>query len=260
MDMRTWIVAALTGVFPAVAHADHHGMAMSSDEQPADESSFGASISLLAASYGSTYYVGDYQGFIPSLSWAKGRFSASASLPLYRIDENGVTLDGVGDFITSGSARLLDIPGGTAGLSLAVSLPTTDGMAGLFGMDHVMVMPMAWGMWTAGRATLTLSGGYSRAITDLAEHMHGPMPVVEPMNMSEITFGGGVDLALGHQIHAGARISGGIPVDVTGADRVVGAVRLGWGRSRLTTNAELQAGFAGDPFTVRGVVETALRF
>jgi hypothetical protein len=35
---------------------------------------------------------------------------------------------------------------------------------------------------------------------------------------------------------------------------------VGWGTSRVSTGFELQAGIAGDPFSVRGVLETALRF
>lgn len=260
MEMRIRIgVALLAGLaVPSRAHADHQGMEMGA--APAEESSFGAGISLVAAQFDTTFYVGDYEGVVPSVRWSKGRYSASASLPVYRIEENGFSVRGLGDLVVQGSAGLVDIPSGTAGFMLAVSIPTTDGMNGLFGMDHLMVMPMAWGMWMLGHTTLSVSGGYSRAITDLGQHVHGAMPLVEPMNMSEITFGGGVDFAITHHLHTGARLSGALPVAVTGVDRLVGAVRVGWGTRRIETAAELQVGFAGDPFTVRGVVETALRF
>jgi hypothetical protein len=45
-----------------------------------------------------------------------------------------------------------------------------------------------------------------------------------------------------------------------GVTRVIGAGRLAWGTSHVSTGLEVQVGLAGDPFTVRGVVDTALRF
>jgi hypothetical protein len=41
---------------------------------------------------------------------------------------------------------------------------------------------------------------------------------------------------------------------------VIGAGRVAWGTPRVSTAFELQLGIAGDPFTIRGVVDTALRF
>jgi hypothetical protein len=41
---------------------------------------------------------------------------------------------------------------------------------------------------------------------------------------------------------------------------VIGAARAAWGNARVESAAELQVGLAGDPFTVRGIIETALRF
>ena len=61
------------------------------------------------------------------------------------------------------------------------------------------------------------------------------------------------------RLQAGARVSGGVPIG-DGDHRVVGAARVVWLEGRFTTAAELQAGIAGDPFTVRGVVSTAMTF
>jgi hypothetical protein len=79
------------------------------------------------------------------------------------------------------------------------------------------------------------------------------------MNERELTWSAGGDTELGADFRAGARLAGGIPFGA-GSERVVAGVRVGWDRGRVTTAAELQAGLAGDPFTLRGVVETALRF
>jgi hypothetical protein len=45
-----------------------------------------------------------------------------------------------------------------------------------------------------------------------------------------------------------------------GVERVIGALRVAWGEGRVDTAIEVQAGLAGDPFTVRGVLQTSLRF
>ncbi len=92
-------------------------------------------------------------------------------------------------------------------------------------------------------------------------HVHGMQPLVEPMNMSEITWSGQGDLAIASGVSAGARVSGGVPVhSLGGITRVIGALGVAWGTRRVETSAELQAGIAGDPFTIRAVFATALRF
>jgi len=80
------------------------------------------------------------------------------------------------------------------------------------------------------------------------------------MNMSEVTFGGGGDVAITGGIRGGVRVAGGVPVGAVGHDRLIGAAHLAWGSRRVETSLEMQAGVVGDPFDVRGVVETALRF
>jgi hypothetical protein len=84
-------------------------------------------------------------------------------------------------------------------------------------------------------------------------------PLVEPMNMVEFTWSAGGDVALSDTVHTGARLSGGVPIG-NGDNRIIGALRVAWGQGRFSTAAELQAGIAGDPFNVRGVVSTALSF
>jgi hypothetical protein len=79
------------------------------------------------------------------------------------------------------------------------------------------------------------------------------------MNFQELTFTTSGELVLARQLRTGARLSGAVPVG-EGATRVIGGVRVLWTEGRVDTAFEIQAGLAGDPFTVRGVVETALRF
>jgi hypothetical protein len=84
-------------------------------------------------------------------------------------------------------------------------------------------------------------------------------PIVEPMNMQELTWSASGEYAIAKTVRAGARFSGGVPIG-NGDLRVVGAVRAAWTSGAFTTAAELQAGIAGDPFNLRGVVSTALSF
>ncbi len=254
--MPSWIAAALLLVAEP-AFADHHGMVMTSDA--ASDSMFSASLSLGAASYDTKFYGGDYESVTPTLSWSYDRYAVSASLALYRLEENGLRLFGPGDVIVSGQARAIDAGATHAGVALAVSAPTANETNG-FGMGHPMAMPSAWATTPLGPAIVSASVGYSRALATLGGHVHGMWPLVEPMNMSEITWGGVAEVPVATDVRVSARISGGVPIIADGVDRVIGGLRVGWASGRVSTAAEVQTGLVGDPFTIRGVLETALRF
>jgi hypothetical protein len=248
--LGSWTLAA------GVATADHD-MAMS--EPHAESSSVSVGVAFQAAEFDNMSYVGSYQGVTPSLGWMRGRFGASALLGLYHLDENGLSTYGVGDLMLGGHAAVIERDALEAGVALHVMLPTGSELENL-GMGHAMVMPSLWGAWHGERVRAMASGGYARAWTALdGGHDHGPSPLVDPMNLQELTWSAGADLDVGHRIQVGGRALGAIPIG-TGHTRVVGGGRVGWGTSRVSTAFELQAGLAGDPFTVRGVVETALRF
>ncbi|MDB4956917.1 MAG: uncharacterized protein JWO36_4486 [Myxococcales bacterium] len=254
MCVRIGLVLSL-GVIPAIAHADHHGMAMQSSASP--ESTFGVGLSLVAASF-STDYIGDYEALVPSLGWAMGRFSAGASIGLYRLDENGRKFYGLGDAVVHGQATLVIRESVQGGVMLAVSAPTGDSQIGL-GMGHVMAMPALWGTWNHDRLTLAVSGGVGRALASIG-HVHGMWPLVEPMNISEVTWSASGEITVTRDLHAGLRVGGGAPVIDPGINRIVAALRVAWVSGRVDTAAELQAGLAGDPFTFRGVVDTSVHF
>ncbi len=259
MNVTFRIVLVLALAAPAAARADHDHMAMG--EPHGSGSTFGAGVTLVAASFSTTYYDGDYEGLVPSASWAAGRFGAGASVPVYRLLENGLATYGPGDLVIHGQAALVTTPSVQAGAMLAVSAPTGNEFNGL-GMGHYMAMPAAYGAWRLDRVVLTGSFGYSRAIVHAsATHDHGMWPLVEPMTMSELTWSGAGELAVGSGVRAGARLSGGVPIGVLpGHERVVGTARVAWSAGRYDTAVELQAGLVGDPFTLRGVLSTALRF
>jgi hypothetical protein len=254
-------VAALVGLIAppvAVARADH-GMMMAEDHH-GDTSEVSVGLSVEAAAIDTTFYVGSYQGIAPSLSWMRGRFGASATITLYHLAENGLSLYGAGDVMLTGHATVVSIDAIDAGVALHVMMPTGSELQG-FGMGHVMAMPSAWASWHAAPVTLAASGGYGRALVDLggAHHDHGPMPLVDPMNPQELTWTASADVDVGHGVQVGGRSRGAVPIG-SGSTRVIAGGRVAWGTPRLSTGMEVQLGLAGDPFTIRGVLDTALRF
>jgi hypothetical protein len=257
MNVAGRITCAVLGLSAPEALADHHGMAM---HDGGGGSTVATSVSLLAAAFATPDFEGDYEGVIPAVTWSSPHWAAGANVPMYRLQENGREDFGLGDIVVHGQGTFIDAGNVHAGGLLAVSAPTGNGQTG-FGMGHPMAMPALWGAWSLESVTLAGSAGFSRALVDeMSHHDHGPWPLVEPMNMSEISWSASGDLALSPSTHAGARLSGGVPVGAPGHDRIVGSVRLAWGAGRVDTAAEIQAGLAGDPFTVRGVLETALHF
>jgi hypothetical protein len=179
---------------------------------------------------------------------------------LYHLDKNGLGVNGFGDAMAAGHAALIASETTTAGVALHMMFPTGSELQGL-GMGHMMAMPSAWATWRTHPVAIQASAGYGRAITSLAggQHDHGPAPLVDPMNLQELTWSAGADLEVGHGVQFGGRALGAFPIG-TGRTRVVGGGRVAWGTPRVSTGFEVQLGVAGDPFTVRGVVDTALRF
>jgi hypothetical protein len=256
---RTTAIAMLVGLVapPAVGVARaEHDMATMEPHDGSSELSVG--VTLEAAEFETLLYVGSYQGVAPSLGWTRGALGASATIGLYHLTENGLSRYGMGDAMVAGHVVVVATDAVQAGGAVHVLWPTGSEPAGL-GMGHVMVMPSAWGTWRAHPFTISASAGYGRALVARGGHDHGPMPLVDPMNLQELTWTAGADLDVGRGVRLGGRTIGAIPIG-TGVARVIGAGRVAWGTPRLSTAFELQLGIAGDPFTIRGVVDTALRF
>jgi hypothetical protein len=256
------LLGALVLAAPGQARADHD-MAAMSDNHAENGSEISAGVSLEAATFDNMSYVGSYQGIMPQVGWMHGRFGVGAMLGLYHLDKNGLSLYGKGDLMFTGHATVVSTEHLQAGVALHMMLPTGSELDGL-GMGHTMAMPSAWAIWRPAsieRLQLAASAGYSRALVSLGgeQHNHGPQPLVDPMNMEELTWSASADVDVIAGIRVGGRMQGGVPLS-TGQERVIGAGRIAWGVSRVTTAFELQLGAVGDPFKVRGVVETALRF
>lgn len=219
---------------------------------------FDAGVTMLAASFDTMLYSGNYQGIVPSFSWSSDRFAAGASAAWYRLEKNGATYYGPGDIVIHGQAALVREHRVRAGVIAAVSAPVGDDAYGL-GMGHPMAMPALFGLLAFERVAVSATCGYSRAIADGSGHDHGMWPIVEPMNLSELTWSTAGEVAITRDVHGAARLSGGVPIG-NGDTRLVGTLRASWTTGRVTTAAELQAGLVGDPFNLRGVASTALAF
>ncbi|CAN5899980.1 hypothetical protein BH11MYX3_BH11MYX3_11090 [soil metagenome] len=259
MRVPIWIAAlfAMGQLASGEARAEHdHGGGH--HHSAGTPSSFGAGVGLVVARYDTDVFIGDYQGVLPSVMWMRGRFGATANVGLYRLTENGARRYGFSDVVLSGQVTLLERHRALLGVALPVSLPTGDHATG-FGMGHVMVMPALWASSSLRRVKLGASAGYGRAIGGGTAHDHGSWPLVDPMNLQELTWTASAYTPLGTELHAGVRMSGGVPIGA-GRNRVTGGGRAIWTARSVETAFEIQAGFAGDPFILRGLVESAVHF
>lgn len=216
-------------------------------------------MSVVAARYHNQFFLGDYQGVTPAARYSRGKLSVGANASLYRLTSNGAINYGLGDVVTDGQLQLAGGHPASAGIALAVSLPTGSQREGL-GMGHAMVMPSAWGVYMTDHVTYVGSFGYGRALGGGAHAHHSSGgSLVDPMNISELTWSAQADLSLARALTAGVRAIGGIPVGEDGDNRIVGGVRAVWTEGRVTTSAEMQLGFDGEPFEVRGLLATSLK-
>jgi len=100
----------------SVAFADHE-MAMSEHHHD-DSSEISVGVSMEAAAFSTMVEVGNYQGILPSLGWMRGRFGASATVGLYHLDENGLSVYGMGDTMIAGHATVVATETAMAGVAL----------------------------------------------------------------------------------------------------------------------------------------------
>lgn len=247
---------------PAHAHAEHHGHALLGGVHDHGTGPHVAvSLGLIASTYRSPLFEGTYQGAIAGARVSLGRVGAAVSLPAYHLVRNGASIDGIGDVMLHAHATLLERGTVTAGAMMMASVPTGDGDRGL-GMGHVMLMPEAWATWVPSRFAVAVSAGYGYAFGGASAHAHhggGMWPLVEPMNASEITFGGTGMFAVAPTLGIGVRAYGATPTS-EGDTRLAGGARVVWIAGRLTTTAELLGGLVGEPFGARGMLETSIRF
>src|ERR1043165_6628579 len=137
-----------------------------SEKHQGNASELSIGLSVEAAEFDTTYYVGSYQGVTPSLGWMRGRFGASAAIGLYHLSKNGLSTYGAGDAMLGGHVAVIERETVHAGVALHVMFPTGSELAGL-GMGHTMAMLAAWASWRFAPVTVAASAGYGRALVDL---------------------------------------------------------------------------------------------
>jgi hypothetical protein len=242
---------------PAAAEHDHGG-----GTPPGSGTALDLAVDGIAASYRSRLFGGEYEGIGDTARGTLGPYGAFASATEYRLVFNGKTVHGPGDAVVGGQLAILRDDKVHAGIALAVGLPTGDEMVGL-GMGHTMIMPSGWSSWSRGRllvsGSLGFHQGFGGSAAIHAEHGGGAgWPIVEPMNYQELTGGIAASYAVWQPLRAGVGVSAGVPTS-DGVSRAIGVVRTTLVTGRFETALELQIGLAGDPFRVRGLIETALR-
>ena len=237
----------------------HHGDPAPAGDAPAAVRPFEVGLALVGARYDQMLYTGDYAGVGLSVAWHRGRLGLRASVPAYHLRRNGQVIDGVGDATVGADVLAVQRGALSVGGGVTVTLPTGEQLTGL-GMGHLMLMPALWASRDGGALSLGATVGWCGAIgADPAHHDHGAWPLVEPMSSSELMASVRGDVAVARRVTAGVRLLAAFPLqgDPT---RVVGGVGGRWRGERTETGAEVQAGLAGDPFTVRALVTSALRF
>jgi hypothetical protein len=219
----------------------------------------------LFATYRAPQAAGEYQGYFLSAAYAHPWFFVELQLPYYRLVRDGSVELGVGD--VAGAVRATvwrPLPDLGLGLELAASAPSGEAGRGL-GMGHVMLMPGVWLGWERAAVRVFAQLGYGRMLGDAAptHHHHGggPVPLVNPMNPSEVEHAFAVTFAFTEHLYAGGRLFGAVPVaNRSGVAREVAGLALGVRFAPLEVGAELQFPLVGTPFTARTALTVAAVF
>ncbi|MCE9580110.1 MAG: hypothetical protein K8W52_43745, partial [Deltaproteobacteria bacterium] len=239
---RLAVLVAILGIASASrARAEHHH---GGEPVPSAELGVRIAVSAIAARYDTGAYVGDYEGLALAVGFARGRFAVHAIAPVYRLRENGADRFGPGDLMVGGDAVALATGPWMVGGSVMAGAPTGDGLRGL-GMGHAMAMAALWGRRAQGRFATVASVGYARAFDAESHHDHGAWPLVEPMNMAEVTGALGADATVARRWRLGARAAIAVATGA-GSTRAIAAGGIRWVGARLEVATELQVGVLGD--------------
>ena len=220
----------------------------------------------LVASYANALYEGEYQGGVLGVRFAHPLFALDASLPGYRITRNGLEQRGLGDVRLGGRVSAYRRAQGenqelVLGPALDVTLPSGDPARGL-GMGHVMLMPGVFVRVVEPAFTLEAQLAYGRALGMASGHAHGPAPIVQPMNRSELEHALALRVPLVVAwLGAFARLAGAIPVsDAHGAARESLGLGVDFVFSAFDVALEQELPLVGDPFRSRSLLRVAAQW
>ena len=209
-----------------------------------------------------------YQGVAPSLSVTAGALTVSIRVPMYRLTQSTGTQLGLGDVAVEAWLALWKKHRITFGIGLPVGLPSGNASQGL-GMGNVMVMPTAYTTWHGDVVDASASVSYNAVLGMMGMSMNSDssntMPadlgsLVNPMTMSELGASTRIGLHVAPSLRLVTEAALAVPLVARAEDRVVVGGGFDVVVGRVDVTAMFDAGVAGDPFGLRGVVELGARF
>ena len=119
-------------------------------------------------------------------------------------------------------------------------------------MGHVMLMAGAFARVIEPAFALDVQLAYGRALGMAGGHTHGPQPIVQPMNRSELEHALALRLTLSSWLGGLARVAGAIPIsDAHGAAREALGLGLDFVFAPFDLALEQELPLVGDPFRSR---------
>jgi hypothetical protein len=240
--------------------------------RPTDGLTYRAALTGSFASFDNAIGRGEYQGLSANFSVAQTWFVAEVALPTYRIAQVGSHAYGLGDLALAArfnvyqtpDAHTHSMPMGTLqlGPELAATLPTGDADKNL-GMGHVMLMPGVFVQFQQAGWTVLAQVAYGRALGEghAQHHDMGPMPLVNPMNQSELTHAIGVSASVHPNLRVSGRLLGAVHVfDHKGRTREILAPGLQLIAGAFDVSLEVQLPVVGDPFASRTLLSVGAQW
>jgi hypothetical protein len=199
---------------------------------------------------------GGWDGAVLGVGWRSTRLGARVSVPFYRVDEGSSTAAGLGDLMVEAQLAVRARPRLSAGVGLAVGLPTGDGTEGR-GMGHLMVMPGLWASARRGAFDAILIGSFAHAIGADPHHVHHHGPTVNVNPMSPVEVAAGARLGVRATTTLTPRIGGSVALPIAGdaAARASALAGVAWRRAAWQLATDLELPVAGDAFDARGTVQ-----
>jgi hypothetical protein len=245
-----------------------------------DGQSLRAELRAFVAGFDQDGMRGNYQGGAVALAFVHRYIALDAALPYYHLAHMVADEHGVGDVLAGVHVPVLRLAAErlSLGPELLATLPSGDSAKGL-GMGHVMLMPGVFARLQLSRFTVVAQLAYGVALahghhhaaaaTDphaahhhhdaatMSTHDEGPMPIVNPMNRSELEHALSAAFQWTDWLALTARIAGAVPIhDDAGEARETVAFGPRFTLGRFDIGAEQELPLVGDPFRYR----TLLRF
>lgn len=243
---------------PAQAQSCHTGGSL----RPTDGLTYRVALASIFGSYKDAAMSGEYQGLALSGAIVHPWFSAELAVPAYRVAKTGSHTYGLGDVTADVRAHLYRSSDDSliAGPELAASFPTHQDNMDL-SMGHVMLMPGAFLFWQQAGFTLLAQVSYGRALAGAHAHHAGPMPLVNPMNRSELAHALGASAKLHPNVRVTARLLGAVNAfDHNGVAREVVAPGMQLVTGAFDASLELQLPVVGKPFASRTLLSVGAQW